>query len=406
MNRQLTSKLKTMAIAAALILSTFQMASATGTAAKTEVDNLATLTYDVGPSTYTLESKDGAGNTTLGVGQGVSTKFEVDLVVLFTITSQSGDVVNVSPGQVDAVITFRVENLGNGWLDFDLAAIQGYMPGGGDTTTADEFDATGAAIYVDTDDDDTYTPGGGGTDDDLYINELAQDTHIEVFYVGNIPSALFDGDDSYVMLQATALLGDTAQTGATGSGKGGAITDDADNAWTQGTMQHVFADVDDTVDGPVTGFDVDNDGIYTDRSAFNVQAPVLTMIKSLTVADVAAYTAIDKAIPGSTVTYTISIENTGSVAATDVDITDVLADEGVAISFVVGTHNGGTCPADPCGILYTNTVGAVSQELTNASVADEFGVIEGEFSTPNVVVTDFTIDAGATATISYAVLIN
>ena len=110
---------------AAVMLFT-QHALAAGTTAGTDVDNLATVNYEVGgaPQTLIESSPLVGGNSTPGLGAGLSTSFEVDNRVDFTLVEIDGLQTPVAPGETDAFVAFTLTNDGNSEMDFRLVATQ------------------------------------------------------------------------------------------------------------------------------------------------------------------------------------------------------------------------------------------------------------------------------------------
>jgi hypothetical protein len=91
----------------ALVLLFTQHAIAAGTTAGTDVDNLATVDYEVnGNNQEDIESAPGAGNSVPGVGNGTATSFEVDNRVDFTLTQVGAAHTVVSPGDTDTFVEF------------------------------------------------------------------------------------------------------------------------------------------------------------------------------------------------------------------------------------------------------------------------------------------------------------
>lgn len=169
-----------------------------GTAAGTVIDNVATVTFDLGGVNSTQDS-----NTV-----SFSVLERIDLVV----TLQSGQVV-VAPNESDASLLFTVTNTGNGNDTFALSIDS--------TLTGDDFDPAPAvpAIYFDSDGsgdfsvaDIAYQPG---------VNEplMAADESVDVLLVNNIPGALTNGDLGRSELTATSTSG-TGAPGETLAGRG------------------------------------------------------------------------------------------------------------------------------------------------------------------------------------------
>lgn len=172
-----------------------------GTPAGTVIDNVATVSFDLGGVNSTLDSN----TVTFMVLE------RLDVVV----TLQSAQVVS-APGAVDRSILFSVTNTGNGIEEFELS-LNSLLAG-------DDFDPVPAvpAIYFDTDSSGDFSAGDiayviGGNDP-----QLAADESVDVLLVNGIPAGVADGDLGRSELTATASTG-TGVPGATlvGLGDGG-----------------------------------------------------------------------------------------------------------------------------------------------------------------------------------------
>jgi len=126
-------------ITATVLLFT-QHALAAGTTAGTDVDNLATVNYDVGGNAQTEIESSPTGNAIPGAN-GTPTAFEVDNRVDFTVAQVGAAHTPVFPGETDAFVEFTLTNDGNSPMDFRMDALQ---LGSGDGAVN---------LLVDTDDD-------------------------------------------------------------------------------------------------------------------------------------------------------------------------------------------------------------------------------------------------------------
>lgn len=246
---------------------------AAGTPAGTVISNAAKATYTSGGPVVTTNS-----NTVNVI---------VAEVINVTVTWQDAANVAVSPGQTNAVLTFKVTNTGNGTEPFLLA--------GNATVAGDQFDPTLASIYLDTNNNGVYDSGT----DTLYVPNvnnpnLAADGFVNVFILANIPAlGVVDGNLGFATLTGTSKTG----TGAAGTifalqGDGGV----------------------DAIIGATTGTAVAT-GKYV------ISSVLVSINKSATVSDVYGGT---RAITGSTIRYSMTVTATGSGTAVGVVITDVI----------------------------------------------------------------------------------
>jgi uncharacterized repeat protein (TIGR01451 family) len=251
-----------MAIAGAC-LSVSPAAHAAGTLAGTNIDNIATASYDVGGTTIDIQS-----NTVTII---------VDELLDVTVTSTDPGDVTTTNGATNVVSTFRITNTGNGPESFTLTP---NTANGGD-----DFDPTLAQVVIDTNGNGVYDPGVdtiyvAGTNDPV----LAPDQSVTIFVLTNIPASQTDGDRAEVRLTAASRTG-TGTPGTTfaGAGEGGS------NA-VVGT----------------TGADADASGFLL------VEAAAIALVKSATVVDPFGG---NTSVPGSVITYSLvaTVSGTGSL---------------------------------------------------------------------------------------------
>ncbi len=281
-------------------------AFAAGTAAGTSIKNTATLNFKVS-----------------SVQQGELTNFATFLVdnkVNLSLIRQSGDVaVDITPngptGGDTYQVIYRLTNTGNQTQDYKITV--GELTSG-DIDVADvngvdpvtDIVNLGAAlnIYIDNDDD-----GLEPTDTTAYVDNLAPDAGRNIYVV--IDS--LDPVDPALVDNAIAGIFLTAETQALGiNSASGDVLDDVDHSavpFNPALEQIVLAD---------TG----NDGKITLNAAFEVITANLAIEKSVTVKDdnLGIASANPKAIPGATLTYTITVKNTGSASASAVTVLENL----------------------------------------------------------------------------------
>ena len=326
--------LRSSAVLAVLLLG--QPAMAARTAASTPILNEVTVNYNMGTVVQTPLTD--------------SVQFLVDRRVDFTLVPvATGDLEGVTPGEPDAWVDFTLTNTSNAMLDFFLDAVNTAAGNPVDGSGNDDGDMDNVEWAVVTATDPTPNQGGA-----QFVDELAADASVRIRVWGDAGALMATlGQIAGVDLTATARESGTVGT------LGGVITyggaDDPD------TVQSVAADL---VDG-VGGTEVSVDG-------FIVEDAVITVVKDFTVIDEGLGT---HAIPGALLEYTITIENSGTAPATNVDISDDLNDElelilgqfaGPPASSDFQINNNGTlsgctaaADADTCAATGTITAGPV-----------------------------------------------
>ncbi|MEK6743340.1 MAG: hypothetical protein AABZ15_07020 [Nitrospirota bacterium] len=311
------------------------------TAACTSIGNMATIDYQVG----------GVPQTQLSTG--ASATFTVGNKVDLTVTRQDGSIVTVVTGAsgTGAPLTFWVTNAGNATQRYTLSALN-YGPtetnpfGGG---APDAFDATvGYDIHVDT--------GGGYGGNTTTIPSLATGATATVQIRANtIPLAQPNGDIAVVALKAQTINTDNSivsvstGTGTVFNAGGGVVCAGIDI---------VLADIDSDA-GQAN--DAQYDGAYLAKDAYQVQAVVLTVLKSsATITDPVFGTA---KVPGAVIEYAVRVTRTGGAgSATGIVITDTVP----ATTAPVADQYGGT------GEVQRVTFNATGSVTTTTDLA--FGV--------------------------------
>jgi len=311
--------MKTLASVAVLAFAS-NSAFAAGTAAGTDIDNTASITYSVGGTTQEPIESSEAGNSTPGTGNGTATTFKVDKKVDVLVTA--GTNVNVVPGETGASITFTVLNEGNSTEDFDLVPTQ--------VGTGDDFDTSGCTVV---------SPASP-------VN-LAADASATVTVPCDIPAAggaVTNGADSFVDLEAS-INGVTETVGAD----------------TAAGVEVVFADDTGTAtDG------ADRNGSHSATSTYVINTADITVAKtSAVISDPFNGTTNPKRIPGATIEYSIVVSNAvGASTATGIVISDVVPSD---LTIVSTTISGGT----------STTASAAGQNVTSAG----FDLAAGESAT-------------------------
>ena len=365
------------ALAAGVVLSLFTAtasAAGVGTPSGTTISNLATVNYQVNSISQNPVGSSPTGNSS---GAGTATTFVVDTkLALLVQTVDTGDV-SVTPGQSGAVLVYKVTNNGNSTVGVNFATIQETTgtasPFGGNN---DDFDPTAISVFVSKNNTSTYVPAN---DTLSSYGQLASGSFNYVFIVSNIPVAQVDGDVAVEALEAFE-----ANTGAAGYSAAGTTisTDNSGAAWTPGAVQTIFAEA--------AGSDTAaNSGKSSSRDAYLVKSAKLTITKTSAVVSDPTGDAIPHAIPGAVMKYTITVNNSGSTAASAITLADsiqamvtagslaykagtiTLADPNVSGGTPQTCADGGsTFGSDTCSFTSgTNTVNALINSLTNGQTA-------------------------------------
>jgi|GWRWMinimDraft_5_1066013.scaffolds.fasta_scaffold01933_3 uncharacterized repeat protein (TIGR01451 family) len=176
-------------------------AFAAGTLAGTDIQNVASATFDTAGGPVTIQSN--------------TVTIKVDELLDVTVSSTDpGDIIT-SPGQTANVQTFRISNTGNGDEAFTLSA---NVANGGD-----DFDPTLQQIILDTNNNGVFDAGvdviyTAGANDPV----IAPDQNITVFVITSTPSGVVDTNRANVSLAAAAVTGTGAPgTSFANAGQGG-----------------------------------------------------------------------------------------------------------------------------------------------------------------------------------------
>ncbi|MFV0644919.1 MAG: hypothetical protein ACK5NN_10545 [Sphingomonadaceae bacterium] len=282
-------------------------ANAAGTAAGTIITNNVSVDYKVG----TIDQTDVTASNNITVDRKIN-------LVVERVDNTPTPVVS---GASDEAVAFQVTNSSNATLDFSLLAEQIATGTAAGISGNDNFDVTGPlSFYLE---DGTSSGFQIGEDTAITgLDDIAADEIVIVYVVADtIPLGRTDGDIASIRLTATAL-----------DSSGGALTNATSN--TAG-MDTVFADgPDDTGTTP--------DAMDSDQDDYVVRTANLTVTKSSSMVTATDWKQ-DFAVPEGTINYCITVENTGTVAASDVAITDKLplsGPEGTAGSVDLTTYVG------------------------------------------------------------------
>jgi uncharacterized repeat protein (TIGR01451 family) len=349
---------------------------AAGTAAGTTISNQATVNYQVGGVSQTAINSN-------------NYQFVVDRKINLSVATTDGAAVAVTPGSSINVLTFTLQNTGNGTQDFNVSAVA-RAGGTGAFGGTDNVNAASASVFVESGATVGYQ---AAQDTATYVDELAADGTKTIYIVGDFSSGTYtDGQIASYHLLAEARVGGAA------SSNGAALTETA-GADTAGSVDIVFADG----QGSATSSDASRDAKYSEDSDFEIASASLTVTKaSAVISDPFNSTTNPKAIPGAVIEYTITITNaSGASTATSVSFTDSLNTEITAgtVAFQANGYAAGK------GIRVTspNINGGAALDLTNAGSDDQ-----GDWnvtSTNVVTVTGIQLAATEAATIKFRVQI-
>lgn len=262
-----------------------------------------------------------------------------ELLGVAAATLDAGPVTARSGSQV---LTFRVDNVGNGPEALALEVVTA-VPGNG-------FDTTLDALALDSNDNGVYDPGVDAVLSGPAITGLLPAGGTQrVFVIVLVPAGIGDGAQSAVTLIARAVTG-TGAPGTTFAGAG-----------------------ESGVDAVVGG----SGGQASATGQMIGSASTVTFVKWATVSDPFGGS---RALPGATITYGLELLVTGSAAIDGLTITDAI----------------------PAGTQYV----ANSLTLESASLTDASGDDAGEASAAGIAVALGTVPAGASRTVTFDVLID
>jgi len=366
--------------ASAILATLFVLAASrvwgAGTAAGTTISNQATVNYQVGGIAQTAVNSN-------------NYQFLVDRKINLTIATTDVAAVSVIPGASNKVLTFTLQNTGNGTQDFALSAVA-RVGGTGAFGGTDNINAASVAVRVESGAHAGYQPG---EDTATYVDELAADGTATVYIVGDFSSGTYtNGQIASYHLLAEARVGGAA------SSLGAALTETA-GADTPGTVDIVFADG----QGSDTADDVARDAKYSKDSDYIITAASITVVKSSTVvSDPFNGTTNPKAIPGATIEFTITLTNAaGASTATGIAFSDSLNSEitGGTLAFLPN----GYAAAKGIQVTAPNINSGSALALTNASDGDQ-----GDWNVTGantVTVGGIQLAANESATIKFRVVI-
>jgi uncharacterized repeat protein (TIGR01451 family) len=269
-NRLAPSHLVAGLLSSVALIAFVPSAHATGTLAGTNIENVATASYDPGTGPIDIPS-----NTVV---------IKVDELLDVTLTNTDPGDVATTNSATNAVLTYRVTNTGNGPEAYRLTP--NVAVGG------DNFDPTLSQVVLDTNNNGVYDAGvdtvyTAGTNDPL----LAPDQGVVVFILTNIPATQANGDRADVRLTAASVTG-TGTPGTTFAAAG------------EGGSNAVVG---------ATGADADDLGTLV------VQTASVALAKTAQIVDPFGGST---AVPGSIITYTLVASVTGTGSLTNLAIND------------------------------------------------------------------------------------
>jgi len=347
---------------------------AAGTAANTVIDNIATLSYTVGSTP--IEEQ---GNVA----------FRVDTKVDLTLDWKDSGPKTASAGS-EFALSFDIRNDGNLIQDFKFTSLDStagtVLPDFVAPNNTDNEQSTATFSYYL--DDGAGSAGSFNKTDDTILgsdtiaaSDLPLDTLTRVWVVVTLQDDSVDTARIGLQVRAQAVSGGVALNEDTATNKNLNPTNLDKNLI-------VFAD-DPAVD---TGLSLSGgairDGGYVVLTSIEVQAAAFTVSKAVTIVSDTLSSANPRALPGSKVSYTITVTNDGRVAAQNITVTDDVND-------LDGDSN-------PDGYYDITTVAFTEVTDVDVSGLTDTG-ISSNLNTGVLTVTFDEIAAGETATITFTV---
>lgn len=336
-------------------------AQAAGTLAGTEINNTASVAYQV--------------NSINQTGTTSSATLTVDRVINMTLVHDGPTTTVVNPGQKNVAFKFTASNQSNATIDIWIPA-QVVLTGG---TTAsggvDSFNLIFKEYYADSGANGVLDTSVDSVLDFASLDEVEPDGVRTFFYVFDIPTGLADGVMAGMHASAQAREGGvTGERGVAIEATSGANTSGVDT---------VLAD-------PITGGDPAisgaGDGKVGVSFDIEVSAATLSVVRSHEIIfNLVEGTSDPKVIPGALVEYCVQVSNAaGAATADNVTITETM---------------GATLTYDDTFGIYQN--GSVANGACNAD-----GTVGGTHNAGVITGTISSIAAGETKTIRYRAKVN
>jgi hypothetical protein len=406
MKSQHTQLVRAMALTAVVAAGSLHgQAMAAGTAAGTNINNKATLSFSVGGSVQTPVESSPLGNATPGVNNGSSTTFTVDRRVNLLVATTNTAPVSIALGNSDMITSFQVTNSTNDIVDVILSNISTMPNASTGATGIDDADFVNGACTM-------HLDAAGLTPAITRLSNVAADAVVPVYVKCAIQPLTALAPQTYAAwnnrVNVVSLVGQVAVAGG-----GAAYVQDA-GADVAGTVQTVFGDeaggnggvpgaAGTTAGGAGNTVDAYRDGRYSANSAYKVIMPILTVTKTETlVCDPLNGVTNAKRIPGTLVRYRITVANDPAALASG-NLTSVIdplqAELMHDVNFVAGT-NAASCL--PGGVATAGGAAGSGFRLTNAAVAPATLVRPaGPAYMTNAVDTDGAGIAGQNITVNY-----
>ena len=291
-------------------------AHAAGTPAGTNIENVATATYE----------ESGGVQTTI---ESNAVSMKVDELLDVTVSSAVPADVGASPGTTGQVLRFTIANGGNGPEAFTLATVA--------NAGGDDFDPTVTSVVLDANGNNAYDAGidtayVAGSNDPL----LQPDASLSVFVLSSIPAGATDGQRGRIDLTAVSNTGaGSPGTSFAGKGEGGG------NAVAGAT------------------------GADAEASAwFKIAKNAMSFAKTALVADPFGGAA---PVPGATITFTLTATVSANRSLANVRISDAVP--------AGTTYAPGTITVD--GAALTDAEDGDAGRFTGSGIAVAFGTLSG-----------------------------
>lgn len=252
--------------------SSFSAVYAAGTAAGTDIQNQATISYDTLSGPITIDSNQ--------------VTVRVDELLDVIVNNIDAGPVITNPGKVGNVQAFDVTNNGNGSEAFRLS-VDANLGG-------DDFDPVLTQIIIDSNNNGQFEPGV----DTVYVSGandpvILADETLRIFVITDTPGSVVDGNQAELRLSAAATTG-------------------------SGTVGTVIAGGGDNGVDAVVGLN----GAQDDDTGFLIVSSIsVDFQKSATIADPLGG---DIPYPGSIITYTLTATTSGSGTISGFSITDAI----------------------------------------------------------------------------------
>ncbi len=267
-------------------------AHAIGTDAGVNIQNTATASFEVGGAPQTPVTSN-------------TVQTLVDELIDVVVVDDTGGPVAVSAGEAGAILQFTITNNGNGTEVFRIIADDTVAEGGFDPALDQLYIESNGLPGLQVGGDTPYVPG-------IADPTLLEDESLVLYVVADIPAGLSQGDDGDVLVRAVA------ETIINGSG---GVDDPDDAAWpTPGVS---YAGAGDGGGDAVVGASHDIGSLLMRTAGrYEVSDAVVSIVKSATsIVDPFGGATL---VPQTVITYRLEVSVTGSGAAENLVISDVI----------------------------------------------------------------------------------